>query len=378
MISENKGKLIYKNKHRNELHNSDNSPIADGNIKEMEINIFELASLFLNRKKWIASVVSIATILAVIIVLLMPDKYISTASILPSGPQDKMSMLKDFAGFGSISGKDENSSELFPEILKSQLILGRVSQKKFEFNAGSQKMNIKLADYFEIKNPELLKQALANITRINTDKKTGIIYISVETKYPGLSQAIVAEYLSELDNFNLHRNKLKAKENAEYLSNQLQQSEKELNAAELELEGFQKANRDWYKSSHPEITMMISRLKRNIEIKTQKYIYLSREYQIANLDVQKDIPIVRILDAPSLPLLKSGPKRRLITTLSFIVSLMGVLLSIIIIEYLKMRTAGTEKESYENFREELKTIPVINRILESTIVKNKAKIDTPV
>ncbi|MCD6163611.1 MAG: hypothetical protein J7K40_14515 [candidate division Zixibacteria bacterium] len=378
MEKKSKGKLIYKNKYNSEAGYYDSRSIEDSNISEMEINIFDLASLFLNRKKWIASVVGLIMVFTVVIVFQLPSKYISTASIMPSGPQDKMSMLKDIAGFGSISGKDENSSELFPDILRSQLILGKVSQKQFEFNDGSKKMNISLADYFSITNPELLKQALANITCISTDKKTGIIYVSVETKYPGLSQAIVSEYLSELNYFNLHRNKLKAKENAEYLSSQLDESKNELALAETKLEEFQKANRDWYKSAHPEVDMMISRLKRDIEIKTQKYIYLSQEYQIANLDVQKNIPIVRILDSPSLPLIKSGPKRRLITTLALVVSLMGVLLAIILIEYIKKRTSGIEKESYESFREELKTIPLFNRVLDRNIGKEKTKIDNPV
>ena len=123
---------------------------------------------------------------------------------------------------------------------------------------------------------------------------------------------------------------------------------------------------------------MISSLKRDVEIKKQKYVYLSQEYQIANLDVQKDMPIVRILDAPSLPLLKSGPKRRLITILSFMVSFMGVLLAIVTIEYLKTKSVGIEKESYENFCEELKTIPLVNRVLEKNIEKNEVKIDNPV
>jgi hypothetical protein len=68
----------------------------------------------------------------------------------------------------------------------------------------------------------------------------------------------------------------------------------------------------------------------------------------------------------------------MIVTLSFLVSLMGVLLSILVIEYFKARTAEIEKDSYDNFRKELKSIPVINRILESNIVKNKTKIDNPV
>ncbi len=371
------GKITYKTKSDSGLDRHNSCLAVDGD-KGMEINIFDLASLFLNRKKWIVSIVGIVTILTVIIVMQLPEMYRSTASILPSGPQDKIAVLKSIAGFSNISSKYENSSELFPDILGSQLILGRVSQKRFEFNAGSLKMNMRLADYFGVSNPELLKQALANITRISADKKTGIIHISVETKYPGLSQAIVGEYLSELDYFNLHRNKSKAKENAEYLARQLAGSERELNLAEKKLEEFQKANRDWYKSTHPEIATMISRLKRDIEIKKQKYVYLSQEHQIANLDVQKDMPIVRILDAPSLPLLKSGPKRRLITILSFMVSLMGVLLAIVTIEYLKTKSVGSEKESYENFCEELRTIPLVNRVFEKNIEKNEVKIDNPV
>ena len=62
-------------------------------------------------------------------------------------------------------------------------------------------------------------------------------------------------------------------------------------------------------TSSPTLLKNMARLKREAEAKAQTYAYLLQEYEIARLDVQKDMPVVRILDKASLPTVKSGPQR---------------------------------------------------------------------
>ena len=99
------------------------SPERNDRVDENSINLVELATALLKRKKLIARTIFGVMIITAIVVLLIPNQYRSTASILPSGPVDKMSELKMLAGFNQNSNMGENSSLLFPSILLSQTII---------------------------------------------------------------------------------------------------------------------------------------------------------------------------------------------------------------------------------------------------------------
>jgi len=146
---------------------------------------------------------------------------------------------------------------------------------------------------------------LDGITNIDLNKKTGVIKISVKTRYPGLSQALLNNILAELENFNMYKRHSSAKESVRYLERELANMEKELKMAEDSLEAFQMANRNWYNTTNPGLLKILSRLKQDVEVKLKTYIFLRSQYETVRLDVQKDIPVVRILDTPSLPVLKS-------------------------------------------------------------------------
>ena len=91
---------------------SDRYEIRDGMIY--------ITRLLFKNIRWIGGFVIGVMFLTAIIVLFIPNKYRSDASILPSGNQDSVSALKMLAGFsGSGLDMDENSSALFPQILES-------------------------------------------------------------------------------------------------------------------------------------------------------------------------------------------------------------------------------------------------------------------
>jgi uncharacterized protein involved in exopolysaccharide biosynthesis len=362
-MSDNRGKKL-KMVHREKPCPISESDLPDGNDKVLPgLDFLALLSLLLRRKKWIISTVSAVMVAAVLIVLLIPNKYISSASILPSGNVDNMAALKDLTGFGNTIIKDENSSDLYPVILRSRLILDAVLNETYAFTHNSKALSLTLDKYFKTENADKLRAALTGITAVATDKKKGVIYISVETRYPGLSLAIVASYLAELENYNRHYRKSQAKENADYLARQLSEAENELKQAEDKLAGFQNANRDWYRSNHPDIVNTLARLQLEVEIKSKKYAYLSQEYEAAMFEAQKDMPIVRLLDPPSLPKVKSSPRRLFSVILAGIVSFFGSIFAVLLAEAFNNKRQGSDRTSYDEFIEELQDIPVINRIV---------------
>lgn len=140
--------------------------------------------------------------------------------------------------------------------------------------------------------------------------------------------------------------------------------QQELEQAEDSLEQFQLVNRDWAVSSDPATTKMLSRQQRDIEVKSKTYLFLRQELEIAKLDAQKDVPIVRILDQPSLPAEKSSPHRTLIMAVCGVLSLFATLFFIVVFEALKKRSAGPDKESYQTLTKDLqRTFPRVTRLV---------------
>ncbi|MCP4704393.1 MAG: hypothetical protein GY865_07265, partial [candidate division Zixibacteria bacterium] len=172
---------------------------------------------------------------------------------------------------------------------------------------------------------------------------------------------------------NLNIRRSNAKESELYLERELNDRAEILAESEKALEEFQKVNRDWYVSNDPEILMNLARHKRNIEINSQTYLLLREQYEMARLTVQKDVPIVRILDQPSLPTLKSSPRRSLIIILSGMATFILVFGFIVISNAFKKASDQTTQESFKTIGEDIaKAFPVVNRLL----IKRKNKTAT--
>ena len=296
-----------------------------------ELNLPEIAGLLFQKKKIITLTVLAVMILTAGIAFLFPNQYRSTASILPSGQVDKMADLKSLAGLDAFMTQDENSSELFPNILNSRTVTDAVLDGDYSFVHDDKVIRMTLPEYFDRDNPEKLRRALREITTIDMDKKTGVISLAVETKYPRLSKMILGRYLEELESFNLHKRKSRAKDNVRYLEREVSDRERQVKEAEDNLQKYQAVNRDWDMTTDPEILINLARLKRELEINSQAYILVLQQYELAKLEARKDVPIVRVLDSPSLPTLKSGPHRLTITLLSgfltFFLTLLGIIAS---------------------------------------------------
>ncbi len=278
-------------------------------VSASEPDLYEIMRVILKRRKLIALIVASVMIVTAAATLLISNRYISTASLLPSGETDSMADLKSLVGIVTPSARSQNSSILFPVILQSQSIRDAVAQASYTFSNRGHDTTLSLSSYYGTTNPDYLRSALAAATTVDMDKKTGVITLQVETKYPGLSQAVAERYLDELETFNSHKRRSQARENASYLERQMNDKSQELQVAEDSLEQFQRVNRGWPGSSDPELAKLLGRLQRTVDILSQGYMYLRQQYEIALFDSQKDMAIVRVLDKPSLPNVKSGPRR---------------------------------------------------------------------
>jgi tyrosine-protein kinase Etk/Wzc len=316
------------------------------------INLLDVVKMLLRKKRLIFGAVIITMVIASIVLLLTPDRYTSYASILPTGKGNNLSGLKELVGLGiGTGGADENSSYLFPAILGSNYVRNALIRKEYSFTHKSKQKTITLQQYFGEDNPDLLRRAVRNLIMVEMDDATGVIVLSVETTYPEFSRAVLKQALIELENFNIHKRSSSARENVRYLERELAVKEKELGEAEDRLEEYQKSNRNWAGTSDPTLLKTLSRLQQDITIKLNTYTYLRGQYETARLEEQKDIPIVRVLDEPSLPTTKSGPFRKKNVLLSGIIAFL--IACFILIIYDRLTKYGLKFETDFNLPEPL-------------------------
>ncbi len=326
------------------------------------IHITRLLSKNIRR---ISGLVLAVMFLTAIIVFLIPNKYRSDASILPTGTQDNLSALKMLAGFsGAGLDMDENSSALYPNILRSNRLRDAIIEHKYIIGDEPDQDTLTLKEYFDDDKPERLREALGDLTRVEVDAETGIIYISVTTTDPNFSRQILAQTLFELENYNLNIRKSQAKESELYLERELSNQEEILAESEDSLLSFQKINMDWYGTSDPEILMILGRLKQDIEINAQTYAFLREQYEMARLTAQKDVPIVRVLDSPSLPTMKCSPLRVITIILAGMVTFVLSFGFIIISDSYKRAVDQSSQKFFKSISDDLaRAFPVVNRLL---------------
>ena len=320
-----------------------------------EVNLFRVFSTLLHRKRVIGYVSLGSILFATAITLLISNKFQSTASILPSGNVDKMAELKSLAGLGNLGGTDENSSELFPVIIQSRTICDAVLDKTYTIESDGKTRTVTLGEYFDQADPDKLREALRQVTSVSTDKKTGVIGLGVETTSPALSRAVLETYLNELENFNLHKRRSEARERVAYLNRELESRRKELEVTEDSLAAFQSANQNWAATTDPTILKMLTRLQRAVETKNTTYLYLMQELEVAKLDVQKDTPIMRVLDKPSLPTVKSSPHRSIIILMSGMAAFVLTTFVVLGLAALQDEGKNVDPDGYRSFRREFRT-----------------------
>lgn len=320
-----------------------------------EIDILRLVTRLFQKRRVIACTVLGVMIITAIWMLSTPNVYTSVATVLPSGKTNNLGALQAMIGMASSSQMlEENSSALYPLILRSALIQDGVIDQTYQIATEDGYEYISLAEYFGVEDRDKLRQALRGATRIEANSRTGEIRIAVETRYPDLSQAIVQQYLDELENFNRNKRQSSARNNQKYLAARLALAEHTLHVLEDSLVAFRAANANWAESTDPQLLAEQQRLVREVEIRTQAYLLLTEQHELARFEAQKDIPLVRILDEPRLPTQKSGPYRTGAVLMSGAVTFIFLVVWIILMDLLRHIFKASPDISQNNLKSELR------------------------
>jgi len=328
-----------------------------------------MGELRVRRKLIYAIVPSVMIVASFYYFILTPNKYTATTKLMPvmSGATESASGLigamMEGSGFaGLISSKMMSESQLYVELMKSAPVLDRVLSRNYTNVLDGQQGT--LYDLWDISDKELARRELDSRTSITANAKTGIVSLSIETMCPKLSSDIANEYIKQLDLFKQSLDRDMAGEVNSFLQEQLTTQEKAVANAEKKQAEFLAENRNYMSGDDPGLKLEVERLERDVFFQRQVLLNLMQLKASSDMDREKEIPRLSVIERAEPPTVKSGPHRIksiaavTFASLAFIVGLIALQIA-----YQTRFSRSTQQEIEDSYRTVSKDVRYLaNRI----------------
>ncbi|MBU0517374.1 hypothetical protein KKA00_07515 [bacterium] len=357
------------------------------------------------RNRWlIVRVVFITAVLSVIVSLIIPKTYRSTAIVLP--PAEAGSQFPFGAGLMlDVFGANEVSTAALVPLLKSRNLLDRVDARldlvgHYEKD-DMEKTAKAFEEHLEIELETEESFAMATIVAIALSaldkdpqfaadlvnvvvEEWNDLYVQINREGARLRKHYLEENLNEtrvtlaqaedslrkfqekygiaaieaqvegtvMSVMQLNEKIINAKVTADVLSKIFQPSHPELKRARLELQELLKQQQDLKQPNDdvalmlplelaPELGLVYTRLFRDVKTLEAIYAVLVQQYEQAKMQAMKDTPSFRVVDHGKVPIKKYKPKRAVIVVMAAISALFFAMIYVYIIDYIQL-VKGTD------------------------------------
>ena len=365
-----------------------------------EVNLLTYAQMLGRRWKTIALIVSVASSIAVIVVLRLPLWYKATAVILPpateSSPFQALGILGE-VGLGSLVGGDQTLNR-YLALLKSNRLLQKVATKyrlQERYRAENMEetidvllkrnMKLEVGDEMQISvstwdQDQDQVAEMTNYVIFCLDSLNIVLSSSSARNNRQFIESRVEEVLNSLDLLQSQLVELMEKEGilslpdqvtvgvqiAAELKAQITLKEIELEIAEKsfrpgdpkirelhhEVESLRNKYHEFFVGDAeervvpsftkvPELTSRFERLQRETQYYSKLLEFIGPQYEQAKIEEVKDIPTLQVLDKAVRPEKKARPRRTIIVLTTFAASLMMSLYYVYWKEFIDRRSPSS-------------------------------------
>lgn len=280
-----------------------------------DLTLVGMATVLLRRRRLIVAISIVTAVLALGIALVLPPTFTATTVFVPESPTN--SRLP--AGLAGLVGQlglpldldAARSPRFYADVLKSRALLERVLLSRYP-DPRSPGDSASLLEILNVRGRDdgarLARGVRALEGRINTqvNTQTNMVRFSVELRYPTLAAAVTARFLEYLDDFNSKTRQSQGRARRRFVDQRIDEAGTELRGAEAQLRAFHERNRSWQES--PLLTLQEGQLRRQVAIRQEVYLTLSRELETAKIEEVNDTPVITIIDPPVVPRERSKPK----------------------------------------------------------------------
>jgi uncharacterized protein involved in exopolysaccharide biosynthesis len=269
------------------------------------VSLFALGTTVLRSRWLIIRWTLIGGAIAVLTVVFKPPEYAATASFIPEGVTPNRSGLASLAGQFGLSlpaGDVSRSPDFYVQLIRSRERLIPIVRNRFTVQEMRGKV-VPFLDLFEIGGASAKiredrgVESLMSMITPSAVRTTGVVQLSVSTRWPSVSLAIATALLDGVNDFNRQTRQTQAAAERKFVEEQLGLSRAELRSAEERLKDFRRNNRQI--ASSPELTLEDERLQREVIFQQQVVTTLMQSYEEARIREVRDTPTITVVEAPS-------------------------------------------------------------------------------
>ena len=281
-------------------------------------------------------------LLGVLAVIILPPVYEVHASFVTAGSTNsKMAGALSGSGTGiqglasqlgvSASGDPSESPNFYVKLIESEELRRRLLRSRFTDPRGnSPRDSATLLDILRLKSSDPQRRMEMGVKEMGKaissdfDLKTNLVTLSVDSRWPELSAAIANRTIALVDAFNHEQRVSRARSKRLFVQNRLDSAKLELQAAEEHQREFYEQNRQWRNS--PQLVFEEGRVRRNVDVATDLFLTLQRQFESARLDEFNDAAEITVVDPGVAPRKAKWPRYGLLLfSLLFIGTVVGVL-----------------------------------------------------
>lgn len=298
-------------------HPKGRSPAAEGvppyERPPEEITLLQLGNVLLRHRYLVVVTPLVVAFLVVAFTLAFPRTFTATASFTPEASENQAGRLSGLASQFGISvpaGEAGQSPQFYADLLETRELLREAVLTEYEVREDpdlpeGDRLEGDLVALLEVEG-DTRRLAVANAIRslrgvvsVSTSPETGVVELSVSTRWPDLSHQVADRMIELVNRFNLESRTTQATAEREFIEGQVARAESALHTAEDSLEAFLERNRSY--QSSPELTFRYDRLQRQVNLRQQVYTSLSESLEQARIDEVRNTPVITVVEPPELP-----------------------------------------------------------------------------
>jgi uncharacterized protein involved in exopolysaccharide biosynthesis len=283
----------------------------------------------------------LAGILAAGATLVIPNTYTASTTFMPE-TKSSSALPSSVAGLASqlgvtVSADPTDSPQFYADLVRSRTLMERLLVDTFPGHPGGRRLygaRGRVLDILEVRGPTPAnrlvnaRMRLADATRVAVDRRTGVLTLSFVSVDPVFAAWAANRLVNYLGDFNRQTRQSQARAQRVFAEERATVANTKLLEAEGALRAFYDENKSWQTS--PRLVFEEGRLRRRVEIQSELLETLLRQAEMTRLSEVNDLPVFTVIDQAEVPVLKTGPLRRVIVMvavgLTFVV---GVALALI-------------------------------------------------
>lgn len=328
------------------------------NMQEQEIDLIELVKKVWEGRKLILKTCGCAALIGLVVGFSIPKEYTANVTLAPESTAGGKSMgggLSALAGMAGINlGTSQTADallpELYPDIVKSipfstELFDIKVTDENGQLNTTvyeylkehqkkpwwgyitsapfkalrwvmktikgeKEKVISSTVDPFRLTNEQNgIIAALGERIKVEVDKSTSVIKISVTMQDPLIAATLTNEVMEKLQDYITEYRTNKARKDLEYTQKLYEESMQSYHEAQQEYAAYMDRNQN---VSLRSAQTQQERLRNEMELAFNVYNQTAQQLQVAKAKVQEDTPVYTVVEAASVPLRASKPSKPMI------------------------------------------------------------------